>query len=258
MPITWFTNTRVNLRLEPGLNGSIIQTLEKGELLYQLEQGRIVDGLMWLKVKVGNIIGFIATHDKANNVLIIQNKLGHIISELSEKYEIQENYIKAVIKVESGQVGFRNGRLLIRFEAHIFLNRVPESGSHFRFGNPIWTNHSVLLDGQWFEYHGNQELEYRALATAIRFNESQAYESASYGLPQLMGFNYRRAGYRSAKDMYNAFVTGEEEQLRAMFRWMDSGGLITHLKNKDLYSFARAYNGSGQARYYADLIAQNL
>lgn len=258
MPIVWFTNTRVNLRSNPGLNTTIIKTLEKGEQLYHIDDGKIVDGLMWIKVRIGNVIGYVAMQDSYGNILITQNKLGSIIAELSAQYDVPENYVRAVIKVESGDVGFKDGRLLIRFEAHIFLNRVPEAGSRFRYGNPIWSNHSLLLDGNWIYYHGNQSLEYKALETAIYFNENQAYESASYGLPQLMGFNYRRAGYRSAKDMYVAFNKGEDEQLRAMFRWMDSGGLITHLRNKNLYEFARAYNGSGQARYYADLIAQNL
>ena len=69
-----------------------------------------------------------------------------------------------------------------------------------------------------------------------------AYDCASYGLPQIMGFNHRLAGYSSAKAMVAAFMD-EREQLRALGRFLRRTGLLRRLRRRDWHGFARGYNG---------------
>ena len=69
-----------------------------------------------------------------------------------------------------------------------------------------------------------------------------AYDCASYGLPQIMGFNHELAGYASAKKMIDAFMD-EREQLRALGRFLRRTGLLRKLRRHDWRGFARGYNG---------------
>lgn len=112
--------------------------------------------------------------------------------------------MRAVVDVESGGSGFRNGRLLIRFEAHVFFGSLEEAERHvgidyFVYGDPIWTGHMYRahLNEEFRSYHEHQNLEWHALEIASHINLKKAYASDSYGASQIMGFHWQSLGYRS-------------------------------------------------------------
>ena len=53
-------------------------------------------------------------------------------------------------------------------------------------------------------------------------NSTKAHEATSMGLSQIMGFNYGRCGYDSAKEMYDDFATGEKAQLEGFIKFLIS------------------------------------
>lgn len=258
-----------NYRRTPGYSGK-----PDGDIIKQLQQGvKVVltngpvsaDGLTWWQVREGDNLGWVAEVSPGGVELLKPFTGEDYITRLSAAYGVDERIIRAVIGVESGGSGFRNGRLLARFEPHIFKGKIGagrwfgEAVDHiFRMGDPAWNGdqHSYSPDGgnTWVSFHGNQDLEWRAIERAVTIDQAAAYESASYGAPQIMGFNYPNVGYSSAKEMVDAFSQGEDVQIEAMFKFMAARGAIEKLRQGDFVGFASIYNGAGQAQIYANLI----
>lgn len=79
------------------------------------------------------------------------------------------------------------------------------------------------------------------------------------GMGQIMGFNYKAAGYDSAKEMFEAFSTSEEEQIKAMIRFISNNPrMLKALQDGDLETFIRLYNGPGQVKIYLEILNKNL
>jgi len=147
---------------------------------------------------------------------------------------------RAVVAVETGGRGFDDkGRPKALFEPHHFYRLL--SGSKRKaaidagLAYPKWGTRPYPRDS------------YPRIEAACRIDERVALESTSWGLPQIMGFNFRAAGYASAREMVEAFITGEPSQLEAMARWIVSEGLAVPLRRRDWARFARGYNGPAYA-----------
>lgn len=74
-------------------------------------------------------------------------------------------------------------------------------------------------------------------------DETAALNSASWGLPQIMGFNYRAAGFPSAKAMVTSMMQGEREQLLAFVNLLIDWKLAETLGKHDWRTIALKYNG---------------
>lgn len=101
-------------------------------------------------------------------------------------------------------------------------------------------------ESEWQKVHiDSQTTEYNAfnLALSITPDSEYVYRSASYGIGQIMGSNFKEAGYNSARELYIGFSKGYTEQMKGMFSFVESTSLVKYLKNGDLVGFARAYNG---------------
>ena len=193
----------------------------------------------------------------------------------------------AVLQIESGGKGFDKitGKPILRFENHVFKRELQTQGvydestfdQHFRFDSVRgWQGHMYRggslgnPSGEWKTFHGNQQRENEVLNLAASWNEEAAYRSASYGLPQIMGFNFAMMGQNSAKVMYTLFTQSIENQLDALFAFLQNSvksctGLhsnrvaaIEHLKTNppNYVKFACNYNGSGQKEYYGERIRE--
>ena len=85
-----------------------------------------------------------------------------------------------------------------------------------------------------------------------------ALRCISMGGPQIMGFNYSAAGFRSPREMYDAFQASEGAQVQGFFAFCQHQGapgeIIGALQHHDWRTFARDYNGSGNEITYAGLI----
>jgi hypothetical protein len=92
-------------------------------------------------------------------------------------------------------------------------------------------------------------LEYPRLAEAQQLDEQAALGSASWGLFQIMGSNFKLAGYGDVISFVRAHVAGgEHAHLEALLTFLKNSGLIDELQRCDWAGFARGYNGSGYAQ----------
>jgi len=191
---------------------------------------------------------------------------GSIISEYARKNSIDENVLGAFILVESSGSGFVNGKLKIRFENHIFLkgDAAQYKGKYFDYSSEKSFKGHVYrknTSDPWKECHTNQSVEYDAFNFAITLNAKLAYEATSYGLPQIMGFNYAVAGYSSAQEMYTEFGKGEDVQIRGFINFItsySSGNLLKACQQNDYEKMVSLYNGSGNVSSYKQKLIDNI
>lgn len=84
------------------------------------------------------------------------------------------------------------------------------------------------------------------LNKACAINEEAACRSASFGLFQILGSNFRLAGYANAVELREKFAAGgAQEQLSAFIRMSGKNGALVALKSKDWSKFALIWNGKG-------------
>jgi len=189
------------------------------------------------------------------------NKYGNLLGLLSKKLGIDLAASIAVLSVESGGIGIDEGRVLIRFENHLFYrywgkNNEDVYQKHFKFDTgKNWLGHQFRKDpnGEWIDFHGDQDTEYDALNFARSLDEEKALLSISMGLPQILGSNSKLVGYNSALEMFNNFSKDIRYHVFALFDFF-SPQMIQYLRNKEFVNFAEHYNGQGQARRYGKYI----
>lgn len=205
----------------------------------------------------------------------IYNRLGGLMGAVAAKTQVETASVLAVWKVESGPYPHVVGKAIIRFENHLFhrlwgaLNDATYA-QYFRHGTyrgqagKSWENHQYRDDpSQPFrEFHGNQEAEYHVLQLAVRLaGEAIALQCISIGGPQILVSNYALIGYRSPRDMFDAFQASERYHVLGFFDFCQqkekaTGGLLQYLRARDFHSFARYYNGPGQVDYYGGKIRE--
>jgi SH3-like domain-containing protein len=193
------------------------------------------------------------------------NRFGGLLDPLSRALQIRPAAAVAVLCVESGGTGFVNGRMIIRFETHVF-NRFwgkqhPELyGRHFVFdAAKPWTGQEYSEgDGTFAPFHGDQAREWIAFETACKLNRAAALRSISMGAPQIMGFNHGAIGYDSVEEMFAAFSSDARFQILGMFDFVKGAGdgspMVQALQQENYEIFATRYNGSGQAAVYGGRI----
>ncbi len=198
------------------------------------------------------------------------NRIGGLLGALCRKAGIPPAAALAVWVVECGGLPHRRGRPVIRFEPHVLFNRwgkdhEPAFDQHFQFGgrNGIegarWQNHKMRENPQseWTRFHGDQPTEYRALMLAERLAGREiACQCASFGGPQIMGFNHDVIHYASAREMAEAFARSERWQVIGFFDFCAAKDIVSALRDADWLRFATVYNGSGNAAAYVARIAE--
>ncbi|MCX6046468.1 MAG: N-acetylmuramidase domain-containing protein, partial [Chloroflexi bacterium] len=191
------------------------------------------------------------------------NNFGAIIQEQATRLGLDSAIAVAVLVAESAGEAFdADGRLIIRFENHIFYEywgRTHEEQfrQHFTF-NPEqgWQGQQWRPDANsgWLPCHMDQNSEWQVFEFARHFDEQAALYSISMGAPQVMGFNYQIIGYATVQEMFQAFRADVCNQLLSLFRFMQVNKLVEAVRRGDFQHFARVYNGAGQANTYANLI----
>lgn len=152
--------------------------------------------------------------------------------------------VKAVVEVESSGSGFLpDGRPKILFEGHVFWQELEKRGM-----NPELLHMPDVLYPKWdkSKYKGGAA-EHDRLKAAALVNQEAALCSASWGLFQIMGFNFRYCGFSSVENFVKAQEKSEADQLRSFCAYMQSTRLVPYLERMDWAGFARRYNGSGYA-----------
>lgn len=140
----------------------------------------------------------------------------------------------AFIEVESGGRGFGDtGKLILQFEAHVFSKAtgIPRS----TLNKYKWDENTVDI----------QSKEWEAFNEAYSLNPEEAMKSTSWGLPQIMGFNHKQAGYVSVGDMLDDFKRGELQQVMALIRFIEANKkLYKAVMDGDYETTSSIYNGA--------------
>ncbi len=145
--------------------------------------------------------------------------------------------VEAVFMAESsGRFFLRDGSVIRRFEPH----KMPNAKTSWRDSLKIAS--------------GRREAMFRA---AFAKSPDATLRATSFGGPQIMGFNAKDAGYDSARSMVVAMANTGDSHLDAFVTLLTTWKLDTYLRSKDWLTFAKRYNGTGQAPAYARIIRGN-
>jgi hypothetical protein len=172
------------------------------------------------------------------SVCNLWNRYGAAIYWQAQAYRLPVATALAVFLVESKTAyDPRTGLVIIRFEPHIFRRKAGQRVAYSR---------------------GGQQHEWRNLARAYDLDPEAALLSTSYGLPQLMGFNWQVTRNPSVKAMVLAFQDSCEEQVDGFFAFVEQNGLGRYILNADWRNFTRRYNGPGNVAVYSDRLRRAL
>lgn len=194
----------------------------------------------------------------------LYNARGKYLHEQAKALGVSPAALAAVLKVESGGRAFGpDGRVIVRFENHVFRRQWGDANQmrfdqHFKFSaDKAWTEHywRKAPTDPWVKCHTSQAGEWEVFEFAKTLSEPAALASASYGVGQIMGFNHKAVGHPTAAKMVGAFGEGIKPQLDAMVAFIKGNATcMKGLRAKDYTTFARGYNGGGQAAAYGQRI----
>lgn len=153
--------------------------------------------------------------------------------------------VKAVQEVETdGKGGFFSiNKPAILFEGHIFWSQLKKKGINPE--NHLPGNEDILYPNWTKNYYLGGDKEYNRLNRARFIDSESALCSASWGMFQIMGFNYKSCGYTSVNDFVDDMCKSEGKQLDIFVSFIKSNKLDGYLRNLDWAGFAKKYNGPG-------------
>lgn len=163
--------------------------------------------------------------------------------DVSNQLNIPVACIKAIVEVESSGSGFdKEGNIKLLFEGHIFYKYLKQNGYN---ADLIAQENPDICYKKWSDRGNTYTLnQFDRLKKAIKIDENIAYMSASYGLFQIMGFNYKLCGFENAKGMYQTFIVSEKNQLIGFCNFIKSNkSMYNSLIKLDWSTFAKLYNG---------------
>lgn len=176
---------------------------------------------------------------------------------LAQLLDCEPAALKAVQEVETGGRGgfFASGKPAILFEGHIFWSQLKKRGidpAQYAAAN------GNILYPKWEKGHYKGGIgEYDRLEQARKIHREAADASASWGMFQIMGFNYAACGEKSVEDFVKSMCESERKQLILSGRFIRQAGMLPALQTKDWAEFAKRYNGPAYAQNkYDDKLAK--
>ena len=158
------------------------------------------------------------------------NSYGGAILDHASSSQVEPAVAIAIFAVESKRAyDPTTGLVIVRFEPKVFLRR---------------SGRLVISD------HSSQLAEWQALENAYAIDPKAALESASYGLPQLMGFNFGVTSHPDARSLLLAFQRSAREQVAGFFGFVAANKLVAAARERRFVDFARRYNGIGKQELY--------
>lgn len=162
------------------------------------------------------------------------------ISKVLADLNVGASELWAVLTVETRGWGFLpDRRPAILFERHVF---------HRLTGGKHDIANQNISSPEPGDYGAAGSHQYTRLAQAIALDKEAALKSASWGLGQIMGFNFMSAGYSSVEAMVAAMSESEGNQLVAMVGPMVQNRWVQALRAHDWTTFAKGYNGPDAAK----------
>lgn len=93
-------------------------------------------------------------------------------------------------------------------------------------------------------YGAQGKHQYKRLVKAFQLDQSAALQSCSWGKFQIMGFNYKNAGFKDVFAFVKAMSAGDAEHMKAFLKFAKSNPiLLSGLQNKNFEKIAEGHNG---------------
>lgn len=160
----------------------------------------------------------------------MNKELIQIIKKLSAQFGVDSAALASFIMTETGGKGFddKTGKILIQFEPKWFKRQVPyvPSGK--------WSVNKVDV----------QSKEWIAFNDAFAKNADGAMRSTSIGLGQIMGFHFKRLGFKSVGEMWDHAKKSLENQVWQICQFIQTDrDLKQAIIFKNWHKIATIYNG---------------
>jgi hypothetical protein len=172
------------------------------------------------------------------------------IGKIAHAIGVETAVLLAFLEVEANGRGFDGkGRPKILFEPHVFWRELGPGDKRTK----------AVSAGLAYQKWGSKpyptafDQRFAQLAKAMEIDANKALRSASWGAPQIMGFNHKAAGYSTVQAMVEAFMASEANQIAALGEFLRSEGIDKLLRGKDFTKAeswepaVRKYNGPGYA-----------
>ena len=181
------------------------------------------------------------------------------IAEIARENGIHPAALLAVKLIESGtKSGFLDsGKPQILFEGHVFYKYMKANVKSLDM-NKLCAQYPNIVYPKWdrSKYFGGEK-EWTRLEQARKINLKYANYAASWGMFQVMGFNYKTCGCKSIDEFVEKMCTSQEQQLLLTLNFLKNSNLIVPLQKRQWATFAKGYNGPGfaQNKYHIKLQA---
>ena len=188
---------------------------------------------------------------KQDNIKEEEKKMGQVLTqkdfkEIASEFELEEALVRAIFVVEAGgKSGFlkEDPKIPVTLEeGHVFYKYAKAHGKDVE---DLCNRYPTICYPKWTKLYYKKGLEeYNRYLLAKQVDEEAAMLATSWGLGQIMGFNYKLAGWPTIKSFVQAMYESEKCQLLAVCRFIKSNNTMYNaLRNKDWATFARLYNG---------------
>lgn len=170
----------------------------------------------------------------------MREELLNVIKTISAKTSIRASVLASFVEVETGGEGFskKTGKIIIQFEPKWFKRKVPYAPSG------KWSLNKVEV----------QDKEWEAFNNAFSIDKNGAMESTSIGLGQIMGFHYKRLGFRTVGEMWDFSKVSLENQLELIVRFiLTDKKLYKAIIDRDWHTVASIYNGEHYMKLARDI-----
>lgn len=173
------------------------------------------------------------------------------VGTVAEKIGVEEAALRAVLSVETNGKGFdKSNRPKALFERHVFYRLLKNKPDTL---NLALNAGLAYKDWGTKPYPLTSDGVYAEIEAAYEMAPSEALQSTSWGLGQIMGENYKVIGYDAPETMVQDAMDSEINQLRQMAKFIKANGLVAPLVEKNWAAFAKRYNGPGYAQNKYDV-----
>lgn len=173
------------------------------------------------------------------------------IESLARQKSVDVNMLRAIRKVEGLGSGFlSDGRPLILFERHKFYECIKAKHGAAK-AEEIKTKDPSICHPVWdAKVYLGYKREHDRLNLAASYDRECALKSASWGMFQILGSNFKICGYSNVQEFVDAMYASEDLHLKAVIDFILQQPKLVHaIATKDFVRIAEIYNGPQQAKH---------
>lgn len=170
------------------------------------------------------------------------------IQELADANGIPAALLEAICNVEAPKGGhLADGRPAILFEGHKFYEFLPPAQAR-----ALAVKYPDICYRYWTKAHYKGGAgEHERLGRAAAIDRTAALKAASWGRPQILGANFRAAGFQTLQAFINCMYGPERGHIQAMVAFLRSSRA-----QYDALMAIPHYRGATPAERKADLLAR--